>query len=291
MASILLFGAAGGLGQNILSLMPECQAFTHQNGDIGNFENIQKIIEKNRPQVIINAAAFTAVDLAESQKESAFSVNCDAVKNLAHCAKTFGSLLVHFSTDYVFDGKKSAPYSENDLPNPQNIYGQSKLKGEKAIFQSGCDFLILRTSWVFGASGSNFVKSIVKLAQENTQLKIVHDQIGCPTSTYFLAQMTQRAIAQTLENKQKCGLYHLTQSRALSWFEFAQEIIKNAKTLKIPLKVKEIQPIASRDFPRPAKRPKNSVLNCAKFAQKFGVHIPPFDADLKKMLSASQNPR
>ncbi len=291
MARILLFGAAGQLGREISSVLPECAAFNRENGDICNFEKIAQIAAQNRPAVIINAAAFTAVDLAESQKESAFAANAQAVKNLAEIAKKYDSLLVHFSTDYVFDGEKSGAYLENDLPNPQNIYGESKLQGENAILKSGAKSLILRTSWVFGALGGNFVKSILKLAAQNEILRIVNDQIGCPTSTRFLAEMAKIAIPQVLENPAKCGLYHLTQSRAVSWFEFTKIIVEKARALNYPLKVKEILPITTAEFPRPARRPKNSILNCEKFARNFNVEIPSFENDLQKMLEKIKNPR
>lgn len=287
MPCILLFGAGGQLGKAFLKAIPNCVAFDRQNGDICDFAKIARIVAENRPNVIINAAAFTAVDLAESEKEKAFAANFKAVQNLAEIAKKENSLLVHFSTDYVFDGEKASSYKENDPPNPQNVYGESKLAGESAILKSACDFLIFRTSWVFG-DGGNFVKSILNLAQKNAELKIVADQVGCPTATRFLAEASQIAIAQVLKNKEKCGLYHLTQSRALSWFAFAEEIVAKAKSLDIPLKVKKIQAIKTEDFPRPAKRPKNSVLNCEKFSKTFGIKIPPFDEDLLNLL---KNPR
>ena len=221
----------GGSWEKRLKAIPDCVALDRHNGDICDFAKIARIVAENRPNVIINAAAFTAVDLAESEKEKAFAANFKAVQNLAEIAKKENALLVHFSTDYVFDGEKLSPYKENDAPNPQNVYGESKLAGESAILKSACDYLIFRTSWVFG-DGGNFVKSILNLAQKNAELKIVADQIGCPTATKFLAEASQTAIAQALKNKEKCGLYHLTQSRALSWFEFSKEIVLKIQSSK-----------------------------------------------------------
>lgn len=301
MAGILLLGAAGQLGQEFIHLLPKISpslnklhALDRQNGDICDFEKIAEMVCTKRPRVIINAAAFTAVDLAESEKEKAFAVNFEAVKNLAEIAKKENALLVHFSTDYVFDGKQSTPYQENDQTNAQNIYGQSKLKGEEAILKSGCDFLILRTSWVFGEYGNNFVKTMLRLFQEKEELNVVADQIGNPTSARFLAEFAGLALFQTLENPQRQGLYHLSNYDAMSWFDFAQKILNTAQHLNFDLKIKTLNKTTSQNFPQKTKRPKNSVLNCALFEKTFGLNIPKMDSDLEKMLENlrfQKNPR
>ncbi|MFH0834087.1 MAG: dTDP-4-dehydrorhamnose reductase [Patescibacteria group bacterium] len=270
---ILLFGADGQLGKalkQVLSADFDLKSFSRNELDITNFAEVEKVCSEIRPDFLVNAAAFTAVDRAETERELATLVNSEAVGNLARVAKNLNAKLIHFSTDYVFDGKPQAQpaeaqrakagenfagYFENDEPNPVNFYGGSKLAGEQKILESGCDFAILRTSWLFG-DGKNFVRTMLTLAQENTEIKVVSDQIGCPTFTEDLAKMTREILKKNLS-----GIFHATNSGATSWANFARKIfeLKNLPTKVITIPTKE--------FPTPARRPQNSILQNSKLPE------------------------
>ncbi len=281
---ILLLGANGQLGHELnksLSLLGNVIATTRQQCDLTDLQTLTHLISQVRPNIIINATAYTAVDKAEQDDQEAFKVNCHALAHLSACAKQQKSLLIHYSTDYVFDGTKQKPYNETDKPNPLNVYGQSKLSGENEIIRSGAKAIIFRTSWVFGSHGNNFVKTIINLAKQRETLSIVDDQIGCPTPTELLAYATLLVLYKLLNsqnsNEDKISfsqLYHLTSSEKVSWFDFARYIIQTAKNLGFNIKTKHINAIPSSDYPTPAKRPLNSVLDCQKFCTDFEVILP-----------------
>jgi dTDP-4-dehydrorhamnose reductase len=224
-------------------------------------------VRAERPDVIVNAAAYTAVDRAEQEPEAAYAVNSRAVQELAAQARAVDALLLHFSTDYVFDGEKPVPYVETDRPRPLGVYGRSKLEGERAVAASGCRHFIFRTSWVYAPGGRNFVNAILAAAKAKPELRVVNDQRGAPTS----AGMIARAVTRILENpamaKQPSGIYHMTAAGATTWYEFAGEILRHAG-LVVPL-----VPVSTAAYGAPAPRPKNSLLDNAKLKETFGVAL------------------
>lgn len=219
--------------------------------------------------MIVNAAAYTAVDQAESEAKAAFAVNAEGPRVLAEEARRLGALLVHYSTDYVFNGRKTAPYSEDDFPDPINIYGASKLAGERAIRESGCRQLILRTSWVYAARGNNFLTTILRLAREKNELRVVHDQWGAPTDARFIAETTTKILKSM---PARSNLYHLSAAGKTTWFGFAGCIARKAG---LPVR---ITPISTEDYPTPAARPANSILDCGRLECDFGVLRPPWES-------------
>ncbi|MDD2864014.1 MAG: dTDP-4-dehydrorhamnose reductase [Methylococcales bacterium] len=284
---ILLFGANGQVGFELArSLLPlgEVIALNRENADLTDLEKCRTTIQTIQPDVIVNAAAYTAVDKAETERDSAFLINAKAVDVFAQEAKKVGALLIHYSTDYVFDGTKDAPYLEGDLPNPLNVYGESKLAGEQAIQASGADYVILRTTWVFAARGQNFVKSILRLAAEREELGIVADQIGAPTSARFIADATAHILPQIQQARNvkifKSDIFNLTNSGETSWFGLAEKIVELARLQNIELKNRLINPIPTSAYPTPAKRPANSRLSTAKLQQRFGLTIPTWEQSL-----------
>lgn len=285
---ILLFGKNGQVGWELnRSLQPlgEVVALAREEADFSNPENLRDIVSKTKPDVIVNAAAYTAVDKAEEEEELAETINGIAPGILAEEALKTNALLVHYSTDYVFDGKKTGPYIETDETNPVNAYGRTKLAGEKAIQSSGCDYIIFRTSWVYAARGQNFLLTILRLAAERDELSIVADQIGSPTTAKLIADTTTLCIRQATEEIEagnfSSGLYHLATSKSTSWHGFAQEIVNlaNAK-LKLQLNIKEIKPIPTTDYPTPAKRPLSSRLSTEKMHNIFKVTMPDWRNEL-----------
>jgi dTDP-4-dehydrorhamnose reductase len=284
---ILLFGANGQVGFELArSLLPLGDVITlnRENADLTDLEKCRATIQTIQPNVIVNAAAYTAVDKAETERDIAFLINAKAVDVFAQEAKKVGALLIHYSTDYVFDGAKNTPYLEDDLPNPLNVYGESKLAGEQAIQASGADYVILRTTWVFAARGQNFVKSILRLAAEREELNIVADQIGAPTSARFIADATAHILRQAqCERNAKTfisGIFNLTNSGETSWFGLAEKIVESARLQNIELKNRLINPIPTSAYPTPAKRPANSRLSTAKLQQRFGLIIPTWEQSL-----------
>ncbi len=261
---ILLTGRGGQVGSalaGVLAPLGKVIAFDRKGLDL---LSIGDTLAKAKPDVIVNAAAYTAVDRAEREKDLAFAVNARAVEELAREAKALDALLVHFSTDYVFDGEKHSPYVETDAPNPLSVYGHSKLAGELAIAASGCRHLIFRTSWVYAPNGRNFVHAILAAAKTKSELRVVDDQRGAPTSSGAIAG----AVAQVLANPGKAnGLYHLSAAGETTWHGFAQAILE-AKGLKVPLIA-----IRSDEYPAAARRPKNSLLDNVKIFNAFGVAL------------------
>jgi len=286
---ILLFGKNGQVGWELnRSLQPlgEVVALGREDVDFSNPESLRNIVCKIKPDIIVNAVAYTAVDKAEEDESLAFIINAKSLEVLAEEALKIKALLVHYSTDYVFDGTKKNPYTEEDEPNPINAYGRTKLAGEAAIQSSGCDYLIFRTSWVYTSRGSNFLLTVLKLAKERDELNIVADQIGSPTSARLIAEITALSLHQSIQEKLtgvfNSGLFHLTSSHAASWYDFAKEIIESVNQKKnIELKIKNLKPIPALDYPTPAKRPNNSLLSGEKLQEWLNVKMP----DWKIMLS------
>jgi dTDP-4-dehydrorhamnose reductase len=277
---ILLTGRAGQVGtalQRSLAPLGKVIAFDRKGLDL---LSIGDTIATARPDVIVNAAAYTAVDRAEREQDMAFAVNARAVENLAREAKSLDVLLVHFSTDYVFDGEKPAPYVESDAPNPLGVYGRSKLDGERAIAASGCRYLIFRTSWVYGPSGRNFVHAIIAAAKTKPELRVVDDQRGAPTSSDAIAGAVAHVLATVDISKIPGGLYHLSAGGATTWHGFAAAILQ-AKGLKTPLVA-----IRSDEYPAAAQRPRNSLLDNSKIRAAFGVAMPDWRQSLAAVLAA-----
>lgn len=277
---IVLLGANGQLGKALTPVLEPLGELTLLNRQQIDFAQPHSLVEHLlpcRPNVIINAAAYTAVDKAEQDSSLAMAVNAIALEPLGAVAASLGALLVHYSTDYVFDGQKGAPYSEGDNPAPLNVYGLSKLLGERAIQASGCDYLILRTSWVYSADGSNFLRRILELANEREELRIVNDQQGCPTSAPDLAAATAELLQQTWADKQSAGfqsqLYHLCGPGHTTWYEFAQHIVVEAQSCGLLDRPPRLVPVTSDEYPQPARRPRNSVLDTHKIQQR-GIHLP-----------------
>lgn len=269
---ILLTGKNGQVGwelQRSLACLGEVVAVDRQALDIASADSIRAVIREVKPHLIVNPAAYTAVDKAESEPERAMAVNGVAPGVMAEEAKRLGALLIHYSTDYVFDGTKDTPYVEDAAPNPLNVYGKTKLAGEEAVSAVAGAHLILRTSWVYGARGKNFMLTILRLAQERPELKIVADQFGAPTWSRLIAEMTVQILAQRLGHWNELnGTYHASASGKTSWHGFATAILECARR-GIPL-----LPIATAEYPLPAPRPKNSVLSNEKLRREFGLVMP-----------------
>jgi len=289
---ILLLGSNGQVGFELArTFLPlgEVIAVNREKVDLSDLEKLRETIQTISPDVIVNAAAYTAVDKAETERVLAFAINAGAVAVLAQEAKKIKALLIHYSTDYVFDGTKDIPYNEKDVTNPLSIYGESKLAGEQEIQQSGVDYLILRTTWVFASRGQNFVKSILRLAAEREELNIVSDQIGAPTSARFIAETTAHILRQTQQERDAktfhSGIYNLTNSGETSWHGFAQKIVELARCEKIELKNPVINPIPTSGYPTPAKRPLNSRLSTQKLSQHFGLTMPSWETVLELCLA------
>lgn len=279
---ILLTGKNGQIGGELartLAPLGEVVTFDRRGLDLSVPDQIVSTVRSVRPDVLVNAAAYTAVDRAESEPDTAHAINAVAVAILAEEAKRAGALFIHFSTDYVFDGTKEAPYVEEDHPNPLNVYGRSKLAGESAIRSVDGPHLILRTSWVYAARGKNFLMTIGRLLRERDELRVVSDQIGAPTSASTVAEVTaellRRQGAVTLGAAR--GIYHATASGFASWHGFATEIAR----LERPDSPVRIVPIASTEYSSPARRPKNSRLSNEKLLQRFGIVMPRWEACLE----------
>jgi len=286
---ILLTGCNGQVGWELVrALLPlgEVIAANRAQADLSDLDGLRRTVQKYSVDVIVNAAAYTAVDKAETEEDLAFRINAEAPAVLAEEAKKSGALLIHYSTDYVFDGTKLSAYAEDDAPNPVNVYGHSKLAGEKAIQASGVDYLILRTSWVYAARGHNFLKSVLRLAEEREELNIVADQLGSPTWARLIAETTAHIIRQSVLERHSgsfdSGLYHLTSTGETSWHGFAQTIVDVVRQQgNQTLKNRTINPIPTTDYPLPAKRPANSLLATGRLEQHFGLKMPAWDKALK----------
>jgi dTDP-4-dehydrorhamnose reductase len=281
--TILLVGKNGQVGwelQRTLATLGEVVAVDRNGMDLADPDSIRSAIRSARPDLIVNAAAYTAVDKAESEPELAMAINGIAPGIMAEEAKRLGAAMVHYSTDYVFDGTKASLYAEEDAPNPLNVYGVTKLAGEQAVQAAGIPHLIFRTSWVYGLRGKNFLLTILRLAQERDELKIVDDQVGAPTWSRLIAEATAQILAQRRANlSEVSGLYHLTSAGRTSWHGFARAILDHSGLAAIkPLA--RLTPIPGADYPLPAPRPGNSGLNNKKMQQVFGLALPAWDAAL-----------
>ncbi|MDD1416257.1 dTDP-4-dehydrorhamnose reductase [Dolichospermum sp. ST_con] len=288
--SILLIGSNGQVGtelQNTLSSNYKVIAVTRPQIDLTQSDNLRQIIRENQPEIIINAAAYTAVDKAESQPELATAINAMAPQIVAEESQKLGSFLIHLSTDYVFNGNSNYPYQENDITNPVSVYGQTKLAGEIAIQKACSQYMILRTAWVYGTYGkSNFVKTMLRLGKERPEVRVVADQIGSPTWAKDIALTITQIIPQlTLE---LAGTYHYTNSGVASWYDFAMAIFEEAEKLGFLLKINQIIPITTPEYPTPAKRPAYSVLACEKISKLLGTHPPHWRQRLILMLKELQ---
>lgn len=288
---ILVTGKHGQVGYELeRSLQPlgEVIALDRSKMDLANLAQVRDTIRDLKPQLIVNSAAYTAVDQAENELDAAMRVNGDAVAVMAEEAAGIGAAMIHYSTDYVFDGSKNGPYTENDEPCPVNAYGHSKLAGERALQAAGIPHLIFRTSWVYGARGRNFLLTVKRLAQERNELRIVADQYGTPTWCRIIAEATAHAIA-TLNGPDRVlrrdqwqelgGIYHLTAQGQTTWHGFAQAIVASLGDGKKPV----VTPIATREYPLPAKRPANSVLSCERLMRNF-CSLPDWQTALKLCL-------
>ena len=288
MTRILLLGKDGQLGwelQRSLAAIGSVTALGRSEADLSQPSTLAALVAKHAPQVIVNAAAYTAVDAAESDAHTAHSVNALAPAALAQCAASSGALLVHYSTDYVFSGDGQVPWIESDATAPLNVYGASKLAGEQAIQASACHHLIFRTSWVYAARGGNFAKTMLRLAQERDTLSVVSDQHGAPTGADWLADMSAHAITQTLHTPSKSGLYHAAASGETSWHGYASFVVQEAHQLGYPIKASTLHPVGSMAFPNPAQRPSNSRLSTQTLRHAFGVQCPPWQHGVARMLA------
>lgn len=282
---IVLTGRAGQLGHELkrsLSIQGEVIAFDRSSLDLANPEALRTALQTHRPTVIVNAAAWTAVDKAESEEAGARAINATAPGVLAVEAARIGARLIHFSTDYVFDGAKSTPYVETDATAPLSVYGRSKRDGELAILAAGGNSLILRTSWVYGMHGANFMKTMLRLGKERDELSIVDDQFGAPTWTRHLADATALLIAAAPKVE---GIYHLTAGGETNWFDYAEAVFAAALRLGLIDKVPVLRRVASTNWPTPAKRPANSRLNCSRLQQQTGICLPDWRDGLADCLS------
>lgn len=296
--NILLAGKDGQVGwelQRTLAPLGTVVAMGRDSLDLADADNIRRVVREVAPHLIVNAAAYTAVDRAESEPELAMTINGVAPGILADEAQRLGAGLIHYSTDYVFDGAKQGAYTEEDEPNPCNVYGKSKLAGERAIQASGSEHLILRTSWVYGLRGSNFLLTMLRLAREREELRVVADQVGAPTWCRMIAEATAIIAGRWYEHpahglrpRPKVGLsgiHHLTAGGSVSWHGFAQAIVRLAAEREV-LAVKCVTPIATSDYPTPASRPANSLLAGGRLEQGFGVRLPDWLDSLNSCLDS-----
>lgn len=295
---ILLLGKNGQVGwelQRSLAPLGELVALSSTSkelcGDLTNLTGIKQTIRKIAPDLIVNAAAYTAVDKAESETELAYLLNAEAPGVLAQEARLLNARLIHYSTDYVFNGRGIQPHFETDATDPLNVYGRTKLEGENNIIASGCSHLIFRTSWVYAAQGNNFIKTILRLAQQRDKLTIVNDQIGSPTGAELIADVTAYTLLSLKHQPEVFGLYHLVAKGYTTWYEFAHFILKYASEANFPLKIQldALLPIASNDFPLPAKRPLNSRLNTGKLEKQFDLNLPAWQAGVSRTLTEILN--
>ncbi|NOY73323.1 MAG: dTDP-4-dehydrorhamnose reductase [Gammaproteobacteria bacterium] len=282
---VLVIGCTGQIGWELvrcLQPLGEVVAVNHRQMDLSRIDSIKATLKNFSPDVIINAAAYTAVDNAETNEVSANAINGYAPGILAAEAKQIGALLIHYSTDYVFDGKKMSPYMENDTFGPINVYGRSKLMGENAIQSVDMDYIILRISWIYSARRDNFLRTVLRLSQERDELRIVDDQVGAPTWARFVAESTVHVIKQSQAERFndlfESNTYHLAAAGETSWYGFASALVEQARKMSsTSIKVKNITPITSDEYPMSAKRPKNSCLVTKKLENYFDLRMPPWD--------------
>ena len=292
--NILLFGKNGQVGwelQRSLSVLGAVTALdfdsTDHCGDFAQPEAVADTVRALRPDVIVNAAAHTAVDKAESEPDFALLLNATTPGAVAQEAARLGALLVHYSTDYVFDGSGDRPWVETDTPAPLSVYGRTKLEGEQLIQQSGCQHLILRTSWVYAARGGNFAKTMLRLAQERERLTVIDDQWGAPTGADLLADVTAHAIRHVRQHPQDGGLYHCVAAGETNWNLYAKYVLAHASQAQPAIKIKatEVAPVPTSAFPTPARRPHNSRLDCTRLQTTLGLQLPHWQQGVARMLN------
>jgi len=282
---ILLFGRVGQVGWELrrtLAPLGQLVCVDYPEVDFTRAESVRSWIRDTAPAIIVNAAAYTAVDKAETDTALAMQINAEAPGVMAEEAKKLGSLLVHYSTDYVFDGSKPTPYLETDAPGPLGAYGRTKLAGDQAIEQSGCNHFIFRLCWVYGSRGGNFMLTMMRLAREREKLRVVSDQVGCPTTSRMIAETTALALARggSRETAERLsGTYHLCCAGQTSWHGFASAIIDLMPAEE--KKCREVEAIPSSEYPTPTKRPAYSVMSCAKLERVFGLRLPDWHDCLK----------
>ncbi|CAI8959391.1 dTDP-4-dehydrorhamnose reductase [Pseudomonas sp. IT-P395] len=289
---ILLLGKDGQVGwelQRSLRPLGELIALGRHgvdglSGDLTDLAALRETIRKVQPDVIVNAAAYNAVDTAESEPDQANLVNAQAIQVLADEAREVGAWLVHYSTDYVFDGQGQVPWLEGDEPQPLNRYGESKLAGERAVQVSGCRYLLFRTSWVYSARGGNFAKTMLRLGKEREKLNVIVDQVGAPTGADLIADITALALQQALKRPELSGLYHLAAAGEVSWYGYACHVLDFAKANGESLAVQAIEPIEATAYPTAARRPLNSRLNTQKLRDNFSLHLPDWQSGVTRML-------
>lgn len=298
---LLVTGCYGQVGwhlQRTLAPMGEVLAIDIDSVDLTDTAAVSKTVRGFGPDVVVNAAAYTAVDKAESERDIAYAINVGAAGQIAKECAAAGALMVHYSTDYVYDGSKPEPYVENDPTGPLGAYGQTKLDGDQAIIASGCKHIILRTTWVYDIRGKNFLRTILRLAREKEELRIVGDQFGAPTWARMLAETTAIVVAKSVERKRQSGswpsrLFHLTAGGRTSWAGFAQAILEDYDALASPaetgeyggpLKTKRVVEIGTHEYPLPARRPVNSVLSNSAIAREFGIVMPDWRHQLRLAL-------
>mgnify|MGYP003585330861 FL=1 len=290
---LLLLGKGGQVGwelQRSLAPLGEVVALDHEStqfhADFSQPERLADTVRAIRPDVIVNAAAHTAVDRAESEPELARKLNATAPGVLAQAAVDLGALMVHYSTDYVFDGSGEQAWHEDDATGPLSVYGQTKLEGEQLVARNCPRHLIFRTSWVYAARGANFAKTMLRLAKERDKLTVIDDQFGAPTGAELLADATAHAIRETLRDSGKAGLYHLVAAGVTTWNGYARFVLEQAQSLGVELKAgpQAVEPVSTSAFPTPAKRPHNSRLDTSKFKQSFGLVLPSWEEGVARML-------
>ncbi|WP_454735774.1 dTDP-4-dehydrorhamnose reductase [Cupriavidus necator] len=291
--TLLVTGSNGQVGFELrrsLAPLGRVVALERAGCDLLRPDELRRIVRELRPDVIVNPAAYTAVDKAETDIEAAYAINSVAPGVLAEEAKTLGSLLVHYSTDYVFDGRKDGSYVETDRANPQSVYGKSKLAGEQAIAASGVQALVLRTCWVAGAHGSNFAKTMLKLGRERDSLRVIADQFGAPTTAALIADVTAQIVARHWLSGSPAafagGVYHLAAAGETSWHGYATEVLRMAAARGMPLQVdlEYVKAIPATAYPLPAPRPANSRLNTSKLRETFGIHLPDWQQGIRLLL-------
>ena len=291
---ILLLGKNGQVGWELQrSLAPLGQVLaldrhsTVACGDLNRPDELAQTVRNHRPHVIVNAAAHTAVDRAETEHELATVLNSTAPEALAQAAREVGAWLVHYSTDYVFNGEGSTPWRESDITSPLNVYGRTKQDGEIAIAHSGCQHLIFRTSWVYASRGGNFAKTMLRLAQERDRLTVINDQWGAPTGADLIADVTAHALVQALQGRATSGIYHLVATGHTSWHGYASHVIETARRLQpsTEWRAQEVAPVPSSAFVTAARRPHNSRMDTTKLQENFGLILPPWEQGVDRMLA------
>ena len=287
---ILITGAQGQVGSELAAIAIQSNhnviAATRSDLDITNEKNVEAYISQVKPDIIINAAAYTAVDKAEEEQDIAYAINCDGAKNLAITCSKLDIPLLHISTDYVFDGSKAAAYNENEAVSPLGIYGKSKWQGEEAIRAHLSQHIILRVAWVFGAKGNNFVKTMLRLGSDRDELNVVADQFGGPTSAKSIAKTLIHLVEiYQKDNNLKWGTYHYCGTEKTNWCDFAKEIFKQANSIGLLKKDMQVNAISTEQYPTIATRPENSMLDCSKIKKIFGIDMPDWRIELKQVLS------